>query len=311
MSGRGRIGAVVPAAVLVLLATAAPWWTGPGVAPALAPTAAQLLPPGSVVEEAPIHSGGTVRAPGLRELPEGLEIRARGGARTVPGVRLERPPRRRRMWLGSDQAGRDLMARLAAGARTSLTVASLAAALAVLLGGTVGLAAAEAARPLRAGIVLLTDGLLALPRLLLLLILGFTLRGSAVGIGAAVGLASWMGLARVVDAEARALARSDFVRAGRASGSSAVGIAARHLLPNVAPILVTALPVAATEAILLEATLSFLGVGSGADSWGAMVADGRRLAPAGWWLVVFPGLLVCASALALHALTRMRARTDG
>ena len=131
------------------------------------------------------------------------------------------------------------------------------------------------------------------------------LRGSAVGIALAIGLGSWMELSRLVQAESARLDALPFVAAARSSGSGRFRIAARHMIPNLLPLLAVVAPLVATEAILLEATLSFLGVaGSDASSWGRIIADGQRFLPGGWWIIVFPGLLLCATALAVHSLAR-------
>ncbi|HKQ60508.1 MAG TPA: ABC transporter permease subunit, partial [Candidatus Polarisedimenticolaceae bacterium] len=156
------------------------------------------------------------------------------------------------------------------------------------------------------------DALLALPRLVLLLVLGTVLRPWPAGVGLAIGLASWMGIARLVDAEARRILARPFYDAARSSGGGGLRAGLRHLTPNLGPVLGAAAPHLAAEAILLESTLSFLGVGAGSSaSWGSVVADGQRLLPAGWWLATFPGLLLCAAALAVHGLRGRDPRTRG
>ncbi len=293
----GALGAV---------AALGPFLVGTADAPAVMPSAAQLLRPGTVVEEVVLEGGGIARAPRV-EVPAGggLRIVSPSGWRTFQGARAAAEPRRRRLWLGSDHQGRDLLAQTFHGARTSLLVAALAAFVAVALGTGIGLASALAGEVARRGLRLVADGALGLPRLLLLLMLGAALQGSATGVALAIGLASWMEVARLVEAESGRLARRAFFAAARASGAAGARLALRHLLPNVSPVLAAAAPLVATEAVLLESTLSFLGVsaGAGAVSWGRMVADGQRLLPDGWWLVVFPGLLLCLTALALHELT--------
>jgi len=295
----------VPAGIVAVAAVMS-FVAGPAEAPAFAPSAAQLLRPRAHVEEVRLVGGALVRAPGVEIVPGGVRVSRDDRRRVLAGVVADGPVRARTSWLGTDMQGRDLAERLVAGARTSLIVAAVAAFVAVVLGALVGVAGVTAGRRLGAGVRVAVDAALAVPRMLLVLLLGAALAGSPAGIGLAIGLVSWMGLSRVVDAECRALAGQGFIEASRAIGSGWWRIAIRHLAPHLAPILVTALPVAATEAVLLEATLSFFGIGAGvgADSWGAMIADGRRLVPGGWWLAVFPGLLVCAGALTFHALAR-------
>jgi len=292
-------------AALVALALLGPFFAGTADAPDLAPAAAQLLPPGSFVEEAPLAGGGFVRALEIRDDERGLHVRSIGEWRAIPGTSTSGPVRTVRLWLGTDHQGRSLFARTLHGARTSLLAAAVATLVALGLGTGVGLAAALSRRAIAGPVRIATDGLLGLPRLLLLLMLGAALRGSVVGIALAVGLASWMEVSRLVEAEARSLRGRPFVLAARASGAGAVRTAWGHVVPNLLPILAVAAPLIATEAILLESTLSFLGIGGGdSASWGRMIADGQRFLPGAWWLVCFPGLLLSLTAVAVHSLAR-------
>jgi len=295
---------------LAALAIVGPWIAGPKGPPSAAASAAQLLPPGILIQEVSLQGGGFLRAPELILQEDGIHILWPQGARTISGVRAEGPVKSRRLWLGTDHQGRDLLARTLHGARTSLLVASVAMLIALVIGTVVGLTSALAAAPGRSALQIGTDGLLALPRVLLLLMLGVLMRGSAVGVATAIGLASWMEVSRMVEAETRALEGFPFMLAVRATGAGYLRLAFRHLLPNLAPILAVAAPLVATEAILLESTLSFLGIGPGGGvaSWGRMVADGQRFLPSAWWIAVFPGLLLCVTALAVHQLARPIAR---
>jgi peptide/nickel transport system permease protein len=306
---RSSFRLIVPA-LLLSVALLGPSVVGPPDPPSVAASAIQLLPPGALIQQVPLEGGGFVRALEIQILDEGIQLRSPDGWRMIPRLRPSGSPRTLRLWLGSDHQGRSLAARIVHGARTTLLVASLATLVAVLLGTGVGLASALASRSARGIIEIGTDGLLGLPRLLLLLMLGVLLRGSGFGIGLAIGLASWMEVARLVQAEALKLRARPFVATARVAGAGTLRIAFRHLLPNLAPLLAVAAPLVATEAILLESTLSFLGVVGGSDggSWGKIVADGQRLLPDGWWIVLFPGLLLCATALAVHGLAQREAR---
>jgi len=290
--------------IVLAIVLGAGWVVGPADPPAVAPSAVQLLPPGSIVEQAPLHQGGFVRGLEIVTDTTGLRVRGPDGWRRFPTLRLAGEVTRLRLWLGSDHQGRDLMARAVHGARTSLTVALLATLVAISLGGLAGLATAVSPPPLAAALTVAIDGFIGMPRLLLLLMLGVILRGSPAGIGLAVGLASWMELSRLVEAESRAVLARPYIAAARASGAGPARTALRHLVPALGPVLSVSAPLVATRAILIESTLSFLGVSGGTSaSWGRMVADGQRLLPDAWWLVVFPGLLLCATALAVHGLT--------
>ncbi len=305
MSSRGKPGVWALAAGLATVAIVGPALSGDAATPSYAPSAAQLLPPGSAVEEVALEGGGFLRSRRIEAATGGgLRVLSESGWRTIGGVRAAQEPYRRRLWLGTDHQGRDILALAVHGARTSLTVAALAAFVAVVFGTGMGLASVLGGGLARAGLHLLADAALGLPRLLLLLILAVCFEGSTAGVAFAVGLASWMETARLVEAEARRIARGGFFCAARAAGASGSRLALRHLVPNVAPVLVAVVPLVAAEAVLLEATLSYLGVNPGGVSWGLMVADGQRALPHGWWLVVFPGSLVCLAALALNDLAR-------
>jgi len=299
---------LVLAVALAGLALLGPMATGGDSPPAVAPTAAQLLPPGARVQSVSLEGGGFARALQVEVLDDGLRLRSETGWRTLPSIRAAGRVRSGRLWLGSDHQGRSVLARVVHGARTSLLVAMLATLVAVLLGSIVGLATASVPRFASAVIEVTTDGVLGLPRLLLLLILGLLLRGSVPGIGLAIGLGSWIELSRLVAAESRRLRGFAFLEAARTSGATPWRLAWKHLSPNLVPIVAVTAPLIAAEAIVLESTLAFLGVGGGpvSSSWGSLVADGQRLLPSAWWMSVFPGLLLCATAFAVHGLVRRR-----
>jgi peptide/nickel transport system permease protein len=302
---RGAPGALA----LTAIALAGPWFAGSPDAPSIAPAAAQLLPPLSVVREVPLAGGGFARAPRLEATPEGVRVAAGAEWRGFP-ERAAGPVAARRLLLGTDQQGRDLLARTLHGARRSLLLALLAATLALALGTAVGVGRATAPRAASLALGGLIDGALGLPRLLLLLALAGALAKVPLGVALALGLAGWMETARTVEASARSLLARPFVAAASAAGGSRGWIAARHLLPGVLPVLAVLLPVAAAEAVLLEATLSFLGATGHADalSWGRIIAEGRALFPSGWWVAAFPGLLLALAALALGRLAQGAAR---
>jgi len=235
------------AAALVGLALFGPWITGGDAPPAVAPTAAQLLPPGTRVQSVSLEGGGYARALELELLDDGLRLKSVHGWRTVPSIRAVGEVRSARLWLGSDHQGRSVLARVVQGSRTSLLVASLATLVALLLASVVGLAGASAPRSMSTLFEVATDGLLGLPRLLLLLILGLLLHGSAPGIGLAIGLGSWIELSRLVSAEARRLSVFPFFEAARTSGASRWRLARSHLLPNLVPILAVTAPLIAVR----------------------------------------------------------------
>lgn len=287
--------------IIVLAALVGPLLTGAPELPALAVTYAQDLPPGAFVQEARLEGGGFVRAPELRADVHAVRVTRGDSSRSFENAQLAEPPRARRLWLGSDHQGRDLLARTLAGARTSLGVALVSLVLSFAIGLALGLALALLPPALGAPIAMMRDAMLGLPRVLVLLALGLAFHESALGIALAIGLASWMLASRIVEERARSLVAGPLWMAALASGASRPLAAIRHLSAPLWSVLKPLVPVVATEAVLLEATLAFLGVGGAGESWGTIIADGRRLLGQSWWIALLPGLLLVLTAQALSS----------
>ncbi|MES2943466.1 MAG: ABC transporter permease [Pseudomonadota bacterium] len=206
-------------------------------------------------------------------------------------------------WLGTDELGRDLLARIAFGGRYSLTIAALTATGAIVLGTLFGLVAGFFRR-LDAPISRLVDAMMSFPDILLAIALVAILGPSMLNVVFALVLVYTPRVARVVRASTLVVRELLFVEAARAVGVSTARILWRHILPNLmSPILVQASFIFA-YAILAEAALSFLGVGVPPEipTWGTMVAGSQQYAHDALWIVLFPGLAIIITALSLQLL---------
>jgi peptide/nickel transport system permease protein len=206
-------------------------------------------------------------------------------------------------WLGTDELGRDLYARIVHGARYSLAIAAFTAVGAVLCGTVLGLVAGFFRR-LDAPLMRVVDAMMSFPDILLAIALVGILGPSMLNVVLALVLVYTPRVARVVRASTLVVRELLFVEAARAVGVSTARILWRHVLPNLmSPILVQASFIFA-YAILAEAALSFLGVGVPPEipTWGTMVAGSQQYAHQALWIVLFPGLSIIVTALSLQLL---------
>ncbi|NBM19931.1 ABC transporter permease [Streptomyces sp. GC420] len=203
--------------------------------------------------------------------------------------------------LGTDQFGRSLLDLLLYGARISLTVGLLAAALSVSIGAVVGIVAGHFGGKGGAVLMRVTDWFLVMPTLVLAIALATVMSRSATTVIIAIGVTSWPTTARLVRAQTLAVEARPYIERARALGGGHWHIMSRHVLPNVMPLVLAQTTLGISNAILTEATLAFLGLGDPAVvSWGGMLQDAREagaVSSGHWWYLAPPGLAIALVAL--------------
>lgn len=204
--------------------------------------------------------------------------------------------------LGTDQYARDVLSRLLYGARISLAIGLVAVSIAVTIGTLLGALAGYLGGWLDTVVMRMVDVVLSFPRLVLLIAIIAVFEPSIFLIVAVLGLTQWPPLARIVRGEVLSLRERDFVQAGRSLGFSRSRILLGHVIPNVLAPVVVAASLGIGDTIVLEAGLSFLGLGiqPPTASWGVMVAEGRTQLLGAWWISTFSGLAIVVTVLSFN-----------
>lgn len=219
------------------------------------------------------------------------------GARTLPPSSEH--------WMGTDRNGRDVYSRLIKGGQVSLATGFAAVALVMTIGVLLGAAAGFFGGLIDGFIMRITDILLAIPLILLLITAASLFTPSILTTIIVIGVSSWPGAARLVRGQFLALKNQEYVTAARSIGATPWQIMMRHLFPNSLAIIIVETTLWLSYAILLEASLSYLGLGVQipTPSWGNMLRDGQsELLFGAWWLTLFPGMAIFITVLAFNLL---------
>ena len=204
--------------------------------------------------------------------------------------------------LGTDKLGKDVLSRLIHGSRTMLQVTAPSIIVAILAGTVVGLVSGYSGRWVDSALMRITDAVLGFPSILVALLIVTYLGTGVWNVMIAIAATQWARFARMIRGEVLSVRDRDFVVLAQIYGVSPGMIVWRHLFPNVINTLMVLTSVSIGQVILLEASLSFLGLGLkvGDPAWGIMIAEGRKLLTQAWWIALFPGLVITVVVMAFN-----------
>ncbi len=207
-------------------------------------------------------------------------------------------------FLGTDMLGRDILSRIMAGARVSCIVAVLALALGGLAGTALGIISGHYGGKIDAVIMRVADATLSFPIIFLAMLLAIVLGPSLQNVVISLSIVLWARYARVIRGEVLSFKERDFVLLARVAGASNFRIMYRHLFPNIRNTLIVLLTLQVGWAIIVEASLSFIGAGIPGPTpvWGSMIAKGREYVTLAWWIPFFPGFAIAIVCLSFNML---------